>query len=140
MRAEATITSEQINSLPLLLGIIKEMGIREMIDTHVQPHGQWEGASVGTVVSIWLSQMLMERDHRLVYLREWANERKETIESLLGIELRQTDCSDDRLAIVLNMLGKSSHQEGLDEEMTKRWVRVYRLATEIARLDSTSVS
>ena len=42
-----TITSEQIDSLPLLLGIITDMGIRTLIDDHITPHGNWEGASVG---------------------------------------------------------------------------------------------
>lgn len=53
-----TITNEQVNSLPLLLGIITDMGIRDLIDTHVPPHGNWEGASMGTVLSIWLSHIL----------------------------------------------------------------------------------
>ncbi|NTW97229.1 MAG: hypothetical protein HGB28_01615 [Oscillochloris sp.] len=47
---ELTITNEQVNSLPLLLGIIMDMGIRDLIDTHVTPHGNWGGASVGTVI------------------------------------------------------------------------------------------
>src|SRR6266542_3908545 len=67
-----TITNEQVNSLPLLLGIIIDMCIRDTIDTYVTPHGNWEGASVGTLLSIWLSHILQERDHRLVTVREWA--------------------------------------------------------------------
>src|SRR5262245_11191420 len=91
-----TITSEQVNSLPLLLGIIKDMGIQDLIDTHVTPHGNWEGASVGSVLSIWLSHIHNERDHRLVAVRDWAAERRQTITTLLQITLRDTDCTDDR--------------------------------------------
>ncbi len=50
-----TIRTEQINDLPLLMGIIEEMGIRRVIDAQIRPHGGWQGISVGTVVSIWLS-------------------------------------------------------------------------------------
>jgi hypothetical protein len=72
---ELTITTEQVNSLPLLLGIINDMGIRDLIDTHIHPHGNWEGASVGTVLSIWLSHILQQRDHTMVSVRDWAAER-----------------------------------------------------------------
>jgi hypothetical protein len=48
------LNTEQINSVPLLLGVIEQMGIGDLIDAHVTPHGAWQGASVGTLVSIWL--------------------------------------------------------------------------------------
>jgi len=135
-----TITTEQVNSLPLLLGIITDMGIRDLIDRHITPHGNWEGASVGTVVSIWLSHILQERDHRLVQLRDWAAERSQTINRLLDITLRETDCSDDRLASILTLLGNPSIQATLDAAFIQQWLRIYRLPTETLRLDSTSVS
>ncbi len=135
-----TITNEQVNSLPLLLGIIIDMGIRDLIDTHVTPHGNWEGASVGTVLSIWLSHILQERDHRLVTVRDWAADRVQTINTLLEITLRDTDCTDDRLATILTLLGDPTTQAALDAALLQRWVRIYRLPTETVRLDSTSVS
>ena len=52
------LNNEQINNVPLLLGVIEHMGIRDLIDAHVTPHGAWQGASVGTVVSIWLCHIL----------------------------------------------------------------------------------
>lgn len=135
-----TMTSEQINSLPLLLGILNDLGIRDLIDTHIQPHGLWQGASLGTLVCIWLSHMLLERDHCMVTVRDWAADRATTINSLLGISLRQTDCTDDRLAQVLSLLGQPQLQATLDQALTQRWLRVYRLPTHTLRLDSTSVS
>ena len=137
---ELTITTEQVNSLPLLLGIMVDMGLRDLIDAHITPHGNWEGASVGTVVCIWLNHILQERDHRLVTVRDWASERVQTINSLLDIGLRQTDCTDDRLATILTLLGESTTQAALDAALMQRWIRVYRLPTETVRLDSTSVS
>ncbi len=116
------------------------MGIRELIDTHVTPHGNWEGASVGTVLSIWLSHILQERDHRLVTVRDWATDCVQTINIMLEITLRDTDCTDDRLATILTMLGDPTTQATLDAALLQRWVRIYRLPTETVRLDSTSVS
>ena len=138
--ATLTLTNEQINSVPFLLGVIEQMGIRAVIDAHVTPHGAWQGASVGTLVSIWLCHILAERDHCLVAVRDWVAERTQTFNTLLEMTLRDTDCTDDRLGNVLSMLGAETTQATLDGAMLGKWVRVYRLPTATMRLDSTSVS
>jgi transposase len=95
---------------------------------------------VGTVTSIWLSHVLMERDHRLSPVRNWAAERPQTLNALLSITLRDTDCTDDRLANILTMLGDPETQAALDTAILQRWMRVYPLPADTIRLDSTSVS
>lgn len=137
---ELTITNEQVNSLPLLLGILTDMGIRDLIDTHVIAHGNRDGISMGTLLCIWLSHILQERDHRLVSVRDWASDSAQTINSLLNITLRETDCSDDRLAALLSELGDPTTQATLDAALLQRWMRVYHLPTETVRLDTTSLS
>lgn len=134
------ITTEQIDDLPLLLGIVEDMGIRRLIDAQIRPHGGWRGISVGTVVSIWLCSILMERDHRLVSGRDWAAARAGTLGALLGVALRDTDLTDDRLANALTMLGDASDQAALDRALLAGWIAVYALPTATVRLDSTSVS
>jgi transposase len=134
------LNNEQINNIPLLLGVIEQMGIRDMIDAHVTPHGAWQGASVGTVVSLWLCHLLAERNHRLVAVRDWVAQRTATFNTLLDMTLRETDCTDDRLANVLSMLSDETTQARLDGAMLQKWIRVYRLPTETMRLDSTSIS
>jgi transposase len=140
MSETLTITSEQINDLPLLLGIVEEMGIRRVIDAQIRPHGGWAGISVGTAVSIWLSHLLMERDHRLVVVRDWAAPRTQTLQDLLGVPLRPTELTDDRLANVLTMLSAPEDQAAIDEALLADWLRVYALPRDTVRLDSTSVS
>jgi transposase len=134
------LNNEQINNVPLLLGVIEQMGIRDLIDAHVTPHGSWHGASVGTVVSMWLCHLLAERNHRLVAVRDWVAQRTATFNSLLDMTVRDTDCTDDRLANVLTMLSDETTRTRLDGAMLQEWIRVYRLPTETVRLDSTSVS
>ena len=140
MLSDMSISTEQINCLPLPVGIMEDMGIRELIDQHVTPHGHWQGSSIGTTLTIWLSHLLLERDHRLVMVRDWAKDRAQTINALLGITLRDTDCTDDRLANILTMLGDTATQAALDQAFLQRWIRVYQLPTTTVRLDSTSVS
>jgi len=116
------------------------MGLRALLDAHVTPHGGWQGISVGTLLTIWLSHILAERTHTLVSLREWVAARTQTFATLLGLPLRPTDCSDDRLATLLTLLGDPAIQARLDAACTQAWVRLYRLPTETVRFDSTSVS
>ena len=139
-RPSIFVNTEQMNNVPFLLGVIEQMGIRDIIDAHVTPHGAWQGASVGTVVSIWLCHLLAERNHRLVAVRDWVGQRRETFNTLLDVSLRDTDCTDDRLANVLTMLSDETTQATLDGALLQKWIRVYRLPTETVRLDSTSVS
>ncbi len=134
------ITNEQINDLPLLLASVDELGIGRVIDAQIRPHGAWQGLSVGTLVSVWLCFLLMEHDHRLVSVREWANARQYTLSRLLGQPVRETEFSDDRLANVLTMLSGTADQAALDQALVQGWVRVYALPTDTVRLDSTSVS
>lgn len=134
------ITHQRIDDIPLLLAIMIEMGIPQQIDCQIKPHGHWQGISVGTVITIWLCYILTEHDHRLVAVREWVNERRELFDRLLGIQLRDTDLTDDRLAICLTWLGDSNHQTALDEALVQSWITLYELPTATTRHDSTTVS
>jgi transposase len=134
------VTNEAVHDVPLLLGVMEEMGIRRHIDGVVKQHGSWEGISVGTVIEIWLCYVLTEQDHRLAAVREWVNKRQQMFNGLLGIVLRETDLSDDRLGVVLGKLGNARLEEAVDEVMVREWITVYELPSEIIRLDSTSVS
>lgn len=117
-----------------------EMGIPQQIDKQIKPHGHWQGISVGTVVIIWLCYILTEHDHRLVAVREWVTARQELFKRLLGIELRETDLTDDRLANVLTMLGETENQTALDQGLVQEWITLYELPTDVTRHDSTTVS
>ncbi len=46
------VTNEQVNDVPLLVGVMEEMGIRRQIDAVVDQHGNWQGISVGTILEI----------------------------------------------------------------------------------------
>src|SRR5712675_2384767 len=95
--AKIEVTNESVHDVPLLLGIMEAMGIRRHIDERVEQHGGWEGISVGTIIEIWLCYVLTEHDHRLAAVREWVNARQQMFNGLLGVRLRETELSDDRL-------------------------------------------
>ena len=131
------VTNEPVHDVPFLLGIMEGMGIRRHIDAVLVQHRGWAGISVGTIIEIWLCYILTEHDHRLEAVREWAKDRQHVLNALLGITLRDTDLSDDRLAVVLDKVGAVRFQAAVDEGMVRDWVIVYALPRAIIRLDST---
>jgi hypothetical protein len=138
MTATLEITTGQINDRPLLLGLVEEMGIRQQIAAQIHPPGPWPGSSVGTVVRMWLGPLVRERDHRVVAGRAWAAARPHTLTALRGLQLRDTDLTDDRRATVLTLLSGAHDQAAVDQALRADWLRVYAVPQQPVRLDSTS--
>lgn len=136
----SNIETERVDDIPLLLAIMAELGIQQEIDREIRPHGLWQGCSVGTIVVVWLCYMLTEQDHRLEPVQSWVNSRSKLFNRLLGIELRETDFTDDRLANVLTMLGEAESQEMIAQRLSQDWITMYELPTEVSRYDSTTIA
>ena len=134
------VAVEALDDIPLLFAIVQEMGIRELIDGCVKADRHWQGVSMGSVISMWLCYLLSQQDHRLVAVREWVVARRELFNRALGIQMRDTECSDDRLATILSALGKAQIQRRLDAALMGRWLTIYALPRDTIRLDGTLVS
>lgn len=136
----SNIEHQRIDDIPLLMAIMAEMQIQTQIDQEIKPHGLWQGCSVGTLVVVWLSYILTEHDHRLEPVQAWVNGRQSLFNRLLGLELRETDFTDDRLANVLTMLGVEESQVQIDRRLNQDWITLYELPTEVTRYDSTTIT
>ncbi len=133
-----TVETEKVNSLPVVINTLIKMGVQEIIDRYHQPHGNWQGLSVGWLVVIWQGYILTEGEHKLVPVEEWALKHQQTLEQLTKQQLRREDFTDDRLGTVLRYLSKDKLWLEVEEELGKRLVRVYELETgEVRRLDAT---
>ena len=69
MTTELIITNERVDDIPILLTQIEQMGVRKLIDKHFPTHGNWQGQSLGSVVVIWLANILSQADHRLNHVQ-----------------------------------------------------------------------
>ncbi len=117
------------------------------MDEHFKPNGNWKGLSLGNVISVWLSHILSEGDHRLNHVEQWASHRLETLSGCICEPVRSLDFSDDRLALVLRELGDEEQWDKFEGELNTHLLRVYDLsprpdgaAEAPIRLDSTSAS
>ena len=140
MTEALTVTIEPVDDIPVLLTSTTRLGLAELVDQHFKPHGNWQGLSPGRVLAGWLAYILSEGDHRLNQAQDWVAGRWHVLQPVLGAELRAIDFSDDRLAIGLDLLSNDANWMAFEAALNQRTLRVYDLAAECVRLDTTSAS
>lgn len=140
MTAELTVTTERVDDIPVLLSQAKKMGIPDLVDSHFRPHGNWEGTSLGWTMTVWLTHILSEGDHRLNRVENWAAQRLRTLRMGTGRPVRALEWSDDRLGIGLDALSDDEKWQAFERDMNRRTVRVYDLQRSRVRVDSTTAS
>ena len=134
---EVTISVERLDDMPLLFGFIEKMGIQTAIDTVIKPHGNWQGLSMGWVVTIWLIHIASAYNHRMDRVQAWVATHLVTLSQLTGQEVTELDFTDDRLAICLRELHEASQWQRIEALLGNRLLRVYELPAKTVRLDAT---
>lgn len=135
------IESERVDDIPLLLAVLKQMGIIDIFNEQISQHGNWEGLSMGYIIAVWLTYILSEGDHRKSYLQDWVAEREYTLLHSLEVdEVNELDFTDDRLGLILDKLSEDQVWQVSEREVNQRIMRVYEIGPEIARVDTTTVS
>jgi len=135
---EVTIDVERLDDMPLLYGFLEKMGIQSAIDTVIKPHGNWEGLSMGWVVTIWLIHITSVYNHRMDRVQEWVAKHLISLRQLTGQAVTELDFTDDRLAICLRELHQACHWQRIESLLGNHLLRVYALQSErVVRLDAT---
>lgn len=137
---DITVATERVDDVPILIGQQMKMGIPEVIDQEIEPHGNRQGLSVGWLVTSWLSYVLSAADHRMNRVEPWAEGRLGSLQALLPGEVGVKDFTDDRLADCLVELAQDESWEAIEHQLNQRQIRVYGLSDEPVRLDTTTVS
>jgi transposase len=137
---ELTIKSERIDDFVLLLETMKRLGLPVILDRHLPRHGLQQGLSWGWMATIWLAHILSQGDHRKLTVRDWVRQAHETLERVTGLDIRETDFTDDRLTLLLRRLSQPKAWHAIEQELGQSIVRVYDLKPKRVRLDTTTVS
>lgn len=135
---DLVLRQERLDETPLLLAQLKKMHVAQLLDECFVTHGNWQGLSLGNLTVVWLAFILAEGNHRLSHLRDWVAARAVSMQAALGVPFVATDFTDDRLAQVLDYLHREAAWTAFEEKLNARLLRVYDLATDTIRLDSTS--
>ena len=128
---------ERVDDLPVLFGLLQQMGIQATLDGVIEPHGNWQGMTHGWVITIWLMHILSEQTHCMEPVQEWVAKHLVTLGRLSGQKVRALDFSDDRLALCLKKLSKPKVWQAIEGQLGATLMRVYGLKPEIVRLDAT---
>jgi transposase len=140
MKEELQLTTERIDDFVVLLSLMQQMDLPGILDRHLPRHWLQQGLSWGWTASIWLAHMLSQGDHRKLTVRDWVRQAHSTLEQVTGLDIRETDCTDDRLTIVLRHLSDAARWQAIEQELGQHLVRVYDLEEQPIRVDATTVS
>jgi hypothetical protein len=103
-------TSEQVDDLPVIIHWLSQMQIPFLLDQELpRPHGNRQGLSYGQLGVLLLTYILTQADHRLCAVESWVRQHHQILETATGWSIRDKDCSDDRLADLLSVLGGSEN-------------------------------
>jgi len=132
------MTVLRIDDIPLLYAQIKALGIQQIIDQAITPHGNRTGISIGHLTAIWLCYLLSESDHRLSGLEAWVKKNQILLIGLSGQSvLKEKDFTDDRLEQTLDYLSNPSSWRTINNRLTGKSLEVYDLDThKTIRLDA----
>jgi len=128
---------ERVDDLPVLFGLLQQMGIQAILDDIIVPHGNWDGLTHGWVITIWLMHILSEQNHCMEPVQKWVDKHIVTLGGLSGQEVKGLDFSDDRLALCLKELSKPGVWSAVEAALGANLIRVYRLQPTVVRLDAT---
>ena len=140
MNKELMVRTEAVDDIPILVATAERMHVAELLDKHFVVDSKWQGLSLGKMLEGWLSHILSESDHRLNQVEGWAEQRLETLQGSLGVEVRSLDFSDDRLARGLELLSEEEPWQRFEADLNQHILRVYKLKPERVRIDTTTGS
>ncbi len=140
MKEELQITTERIDDFVVLLALMQQMELPAILDRQLPRHWLQQGLSWGWTATIWLAHIVSQGDHRKLTVREWVRQAHRTLELVTGLEIRETDFTDDRLTIVLRHLADEQRWQAIEQELGEHLVRVYELEEQPIRVDATTVS
>ena len=128
---------ERVDSIPVIYGMLKGMGIRGIVDSEIEAHGNWQGLSAGWLVTIWLMHILSEQKHEMEPVQQWVRRHLVMLRGLTKQPVTELDFTDDRLALCLQYLYPSAVWQRIESLLGSRIIRVYDLPTDLLRLDAT---
>jgi len=137
---QAEMRVERVDDIPLLLGVMLQMGLPGIIDQYIPKHHKQRDLSWGYTAMVWLAYILSEGDHRKVSVREYVKRMSATLLTITGLDIDELDFTDDRLGILLKHLSKKICWEKIERELSERSIEAYKLPTETVRCDATTVS
>jgi transposase len=140
MQEQMEMSAECMSDVVLLLGQMKQMGLPDLLDDRINKYQRKRRVSLGWVICIWLAYIVSKGDHRKLTVQDWVKGMHETLKLATGLEICETDFTDDRLTIALHHLSGDELWNQIERDLGQHLIRVYDLPQETVRVDATTVS
>ena len=138
------LTHIRIDDIPLLLGVLMQMGVPQIYNQVIGDHGLHTGLSGGWMVAIWLAFILSQADHTKYKVEAWVARHQQLLERVTNQVIVPSEFNDNRLSSLLSRLSQPERWERFEAALWQHSVRVYELAQpslgelESAHVDSTT--
>jgi transposase len=130
---------ERVDTIPLIIAILKKMDVQQIIDSTWIHHGNWSGLSYGQLAVLFITYVLHSLTHHFSGMESWVRQHKTVLEKATGWQIGDKDATDDRLGRLAEILGEDDQTSyKFQTRMGRHLISAYRLPTEIARYDTTS--
>lgn len=95
--------------------------------------------SYGQLSVLLLTYIITQSDHRLCAVEPWVQAHRKILELSTGWSIGEKDASDDRLARVVEELGKQTQAtQEIEVKLGRHLIHAYELPTLVGRADTTS--
>jgi len=131
---------EELNSIPIILEIIKKMQIIPLLDNVCRLHKNWKGMSIGETIAIWLCYILTQNDHRMCSVEEWVAKKQEILSQYFKQPISPKHFTDDRLARILDFFSDSELWNEFESKLNQSVLRIYDFSSNYARIDMTTAN
>lgn len=138
------ITNLRLDDIPLLLGLLQQMGIAQIYDREIGDHGLHTGLSGGWMLSVWLAFIMSQCDHTKYKVEDWVARHQAVLESVTGQQIVPAQFNDNRLASLLSRLSQQQGWERFEAALWQHSIEIYDLASACvgglhsAHVDSTT--
>lgn len=132
------LVHERVDDVPLILGFLIQLRLPQLLDNHLKPHPHHQGLSLGWLITLWITYILSQADHRKSHVRSWANKLHHCLQAVTGLAIREVDLTDDRLTLLLARLSHTETWDRIEADLWKGTCEVYSLPLRRVRLDSTT--
>lgn len=140
MQALRDAHAEESSDIVLLLGLLQQMGLPTLLDEHLKRYQREARLSLGWTISIWLTYIVSQGDHRKLTVRDWVRGLQNTLTLTTGQRIDPLDFTDDRLTLALHHLSDGQRWQRIEEDIAKQVIQVYDLSPQTVRADATTVS
>src|SRR6516225_1616290 len=132
------LVHERVDDVPLILGFLIQLRLPLLLDRHLKPHPHHQGRSPGWLITLPITSILCQADHRKSHVRSRANQLHHCLQAVTGLTIREVDRTDDRLTLLLTRSSHTETRDRIEADLWKGTCEVSSLPLERIRLDSTT--